>query len=121
MSVGLLLLAGHIALSLVGEGFGSFASALVLLGVGWNFLYIGGTTLLTESYFPVERGRAQAANDLFVFLTGLLSSLSAGPLLEVFGWRLMNALLLPWLLAAALALVWLGRARGRAATDGARY
>ncbi len=120
MSVGLLLLAGHITLSLAGEGFVSFASALVLLGVGWNFLYVGGTTLLIESYFPAERGRAQAANDLVVFLTGLISSLSAGPMLEAFGWRLMNALMLPWLLAAAVALVWLGRARARSATAGAR-
>jgi len=115
MSVGLLLLAGHVTLSLAGRGFVSFASALVLLGVGWNFLYIGGTTLLTQSYFPAERGRAQAANDLFVFLVGLMSSLSAGPLLEAFGWRSMNALLLPWLLVAAVALVWLRYARARSA------
>ena len=118
MSVGLLLLAGHITLSLAGQGFVSFASALVLLGVGWNFLYIGGTTLLTESYFPAERGRAQAANDLVVYLIGLVSSLSAGPMLEAFGWRLMNAMMLPWLLVAAVALVWLGRARTRSASQG---
>ena len=118
MSVGLLLLAGHITLSMLGEGFVSFASALVLLGVGWNFLYIGGTTLLTESYLPAERGRAQAANDLTVFLVGLICSLSAGPMLAAFGWRLMNALMLPWLVVAALALVWLGRARARRATAG---
>jgi len=120
MSAGLVLLAGHITLSLAGQGFVSFASALVLLGVGWNFLYVGGTTLLTESYFPAERGRAQAANDLCVFLVGLLSSLCAGPLLEAFGWRLMNALMLPWLLVAAVALVWLGHARARSARDAAR-
>jgi predicted MFS family arabinose efflux permease len=118
MSVGLLLLAGHITLSLVDQGFVSFASALVLLGVGWNFLYVGGTTLLTQSYFPAERGRAQAANDLSVYLVGLMSSLSAGPLLEALGWRLMNAIMLPWLLVAAVALVWLGRARARSATVG---
>ena len=114
MFVGLVLLGGHITVSLVGQGFGSFASALVLLGVGWNFLYVGGTTLLTESYFPAERGRAQAANDLIVFLVALISSLSAGPLLEGLGWRLMNASMLPWLFLAAVALVWLGRARARA-------
>jgi MFS family permease len=119
MCVGLLLLGGHITLSLAGQGFVSFASALVLLGVGWNFLYIGGTTLLTESYFPVEKGRAQAANDLCIFLTGLVSSLGAGPLLEAFGWRLMNALMLPWLVLAAVALAWLGHARARSATAGA--
>jgi MFS family permease len=116
MSVGLLLLAGHITLSLAAQGFVSFASALVLLGVGWNFLYIGGTTLLTESYFPAERGRAQAANDLVIYLIGLMSSLSAGPMLGALGWRLMNAMMLPWLLAAAVALVWLARARTRSAS-----
>jgi predicted MFS family arabinose efflux permease len=113
MAVGLLLLAGHVTLSLVDPGLVSFAAALVLLGVGWNFLYVGGTTLLTGSYTPAERGRAQAANDLIIYLVGLLSSLAAGPLLGAFGWRVMNALLLPWLLAVAIALAWLGRARGQ--------
>jgi MFS family permease len=120
MSLGLLLLTGHITLSLAARGFVSFASALVFLGVGWNFLYIGGTTLLTGSYLPAEKGRAQAANDLCVFLVGLLSSLAAGPLLEAFGWRLMNALLLPWLFLAAIALVWRGRLRAWRALVGVR-
>ena len=103
MLVGAVLLSAHVALSLSGTGFVSFASALALLGVGWNFLYIGGTTLLTDAYRPAERGRAQAANDLLIFVVGLASSLTAGVLLQIAGWRLMNAYLLPWLVAAIIA------------------
>lgn len=118
MFAGVGLLAGHVLLSLSGTGFASFASALVLLGVGWNFLYVGGTTLLTGTYAPAERGRAQGANDMTVFAVGLASSLGAGALLQAFGWQALNLLLLPWLAAAALAIVWLAR-RGRMAPAGA--
>jgi MFS family permease len=111
MFSGAVLLAGHVALSLSGTGFVTFASALALLGVGWNFLYVGGTTLLTEAYLPTEKARAQAANDLLVFVVGLASSLSAGLLLQIAGWKLMNAYLLPWLAAAMIAVTWLGYAR----------
>lgn len=120
MSAGAALLFGHVALSLSGVSFASFASALVLLGIGWNLLYIGGTTLLTSSYAPAERGRAQAFNDLLIFVVGLAASLSAGALLEAVGWRTMNALLLPWLLAAIIAIAWLGYARRHAQRPTAR-
>jgi MFS family permease len=116
MLTGASLMLGHVALSVLGTGFSSFASALLLLGAGWNFLYVGGTTLLTEGYRPAERGRAQAANDLVVYMVGLASSLGAGALLNRVGWRLMNALLVPWLLATMIAVAWLGyqrRAAGR--------
>jgi MFS family permease len=111
MFSGAVLLSTHVALSLSGTGFVSFASALALLGVGWNFLYIGGTTLLTDAYLPGERGRAQAANDLLIFVVGLASSLTAGVLLQIAGWRLMNAYLLPWLAGAIIAVLWLGHMR----------
>jgi MFS family permease len=111
MLAGVVLLSAHVALSLSGTGFGSFASALALLGVGWNFLYIGGTTLLTDAYRPEEQGRAQAANDLLIFVVGLASSLTAGVLLPTAGWRLTNAYLLPWLVAATIAILWLGHMR----------
>jgi MFS family permease len=114
MLTGAALISSHVVLSLGGVGFSSFASALFLLGVGWNFLYVGGTTLLTQTYRPAERGRAQAANDLLIFLVGLASSLSAGTLLNSVGWRLMNAFLLPWLVAAIISLAWLGYRRTHA-------
>ena len=113
MLTGVLILAGHILLTLTGTGFGSFAGALILLGVGWNFLYIGGTTLLTTTYTAMERGRAQATNDMTIFVVGLASSFSAAALLQAFGWQLMNVLLLPWLALAAISLVWLGYKRRR--------
>jgi MFS family permease len=107
MFAGVGLLAGHVLITLTGTGFYSFAGALVLLGVGWNFLFVGGTTLLTTTYRPSERGRAQAANDMSVYVVGLASSLAAGALLERAGWQALNLLLLPWLAAAALAIAWL--------------
>ena len=110
MLAGVALLSAHVALSFSGTGFVSFASALVVLGIGWNFLYVGGTTLLTSTYLPAERATAQATNDLVIYVTGLLSSLSAGALLEALGWRMMNLVLLPWLLLALIAIWWL-RAR----------
>ena len=106
MLAGVLLLASHAVMTLSGTGFYSFAAALVLLGVGWNFLYVGGTTLLTTTYHPSEKGTAQAFNDLSIFVIGLLSSLAAAPLLRLLGWQTLNVALLPWLGAAALALVW---------------
>lgn len=114
MFAGVLLLAGHIVITLTGTGLTSFASALILLGIGWNFLFVGGTTLLTSTYEPAERGRAQAANDLCVVLVGLFSSLSSGFLLQALGWQMLNVVLLPWLAVAGLALLWLHLGRRRA-------
>lgn len=108
MLTGVMLLAGHILMTLTGTGFESFAGALVLLGVGWNFLYIGGTTLLTTTYSPAEKVKAQAINDMTIFGVGLASSLSSGGLLAAFGWERMNLVLLPWLALSALALAWFG-------------
>jgi predicted MFS family arabinose efflux permease len=115
MGTGVALLAGHVLMTLTGTAFGSFAGALVLLGVGWNFLYVGGTTLLTTAYSPAEKGRAQAINDMSIFIVGLACSMSAGALLQAFGWQALNLLLLPWLAVAMLALLWLGRRRRAAA------
>jgi MFS family permease len=105
---GILLLAVHVGFSLSGTGFYSFTAALIFLGVGWNFLYIGGTNLLTRTYRPAEKGKAQAANDLTIFVIGLGASLSAGALQSAMGWQNLNLLLLPWLALAAAAILWLG-------------
>jgi len=115
MLSGVMLLACHVLMTLTGTGFQSFAGALVLLGIGWNFLYIGGTALLTSTYTAAERGRAQATNDMSIFVVGLFSSLGAGGLLQAVGWQTLNLLLLPWLSAAALALIGLAWTRRRAA------
>jgi MFS family permease len=115
MLTGVLLLAGHVMATLTGTGFNSFVGALILLGVGWNFLYIGGTTLLTTTYTAAERGRAQAINDMTVFVIGLACSFSAAALLHALGWQLLNLVLLPWLAIAAGSLIWLGHRRQHSA------
>lgn len=106
MLAGVAILGFHVLATATGTGFTSFASALVLLGVGWNFLYIGGTTLLTTTYTQAERGRAQATNDMTIFAVGLASSFGAGALLDLVGWQRMNLMLLPWLAIAAVVLLW---------------
>jgi MFS family permease len=113
MLAGVALLAGHVLVTLTGYEFPSFAVALVLLGLGWNFLYVGGTTLLTTTYTVVEKGRAQATNDMTIFAVGLVCSFSAGSLLDMFGWQMLNKALLPWLALAAISLLWLGWRRRR--------
>jgi len=84
-----------------------FWFALVLLGVGWSALYIGGTTLLTEAYVPSERAKAQGVNDLLIFGLMALSSLSAGLLVTTSGWSTVNYASLPLILAAGVGISWL--------------
>lgn len=108
MLAGVLLLTGHVLLTLSGTSLYSFTAALILLGIGWNFLFIGGTSLLTQAYTPAERGKAQATNDLTIFLVGLAASLGAGALQASLGWQMLNLVLLPWLALAAAALLWFG-------------
>ena len=79
----------------------------MLLGVGWNFLYVGGTTLLAESVRPEDRARAQGANDLAIFLTMALSSFSSGVIVERDGWRTLNLAAAPFVCFVGLAIVWL--------------
>ena len=111
MLAGTALLGAHVLMTLTGHGFGSFAGALTILGIGWNFLFIGGTTLLTTTYRAGEKSRAQATNDITVFAIGLACSLAAAPLLQSVGWQILNLILLPWLVLAGIAIVWLGRAK----------
>lgn len=105
MLVGIALLLGHVAVALSGVEFLHFASALILLGVGWNFTYLGGTNLLTETYRPAERAWAQGINDFAVFTTVVIASFTSGVLLHLFGWIGVNLLALPLLLSAGVALI----------------
>jgi MFS family permease len=91
--------------------------ALFLLGVGWNFLYIGGTTLLTETYRSEEKAKAQGTNDFIVFGIQALTSLSSGMLISRQGWEALNWLALPTvLLTAAATAFYASRQRRNAAT-----
>lgn len=105
MLTGTLLMTGCAAISLVDRHFVHYWTGLVLLGVGWNFLFIGGTTLLTRCYRPGDHFRAQAVNDFVVFGFQALASLSAGAVIFGSGWEVLNALSLP-LLAVMLATIW---------------
>jgi MFS family permease len=115
MLAGAGLMFGCVAIALSGEGVAQFWTALVLLGVGWNFLYVASTTLLTESYRPAERARAQGLNDMLVFASMAVSSASAGALVTGAGWRSVNYASLPFLVLVTVAAVGLGVSRRRRA------
>ncbi|MDH4189013.1 MAG: MFS transporter [Betaproteobacteria bacterium] len=114
MFVGALLNFGAVAIALSGVSVPQFWLSLVLLGVGWNFLYIGGTTLLTETYRPEERAKAQGVNDFTIFAMMALSSFTSGLVVTSAGWERVNLFALPMLVVVAAAIVWLGM-RGRRA------
>ncbi|MFS2117542.1 MFS transporter, partial [Herbaspirillum frisingense] len=80
----------------------AFYVALLLLGVGWNFMFVGGTTLLAQSYTPSERAKTQGLAELMRYAATALATLGAGPLLARFGWETLNAAILPVLLVSAL-------------------
>ncbi len=114
MLAGVVLYVGCVAVNLAGTEVGHFWLALTLLGVGWNFLFVGGTSLLTETYTESEKAKAQALNDFAVFTVITASSLSAGALQHHFGWRTVNLGVLPLIAVILGALLWL-RARRAAA------
>jgi predicted MFS family arabinose efflux permease len=105
MQVGFVLLLGHVAVALTGLEFLHFLSALVLLGVGWNFAFIGGTALLTQAYRPSEQTRVQAVNEFVVFGLVALASLSAGWVYDRFGWVALNLAVVPLLVMALASAV----------------
>jgi MFS family permease len=90
MTAGIALLIAGVAVALMGTTVWHFRGALGLNGVGWNFLFVGATTLLTTTYRPAERGKAQAFNDFLVFGTTATASLFASVVLEVQGWAVLN-------------------------------
>ena len=111
MAVGVVLNAVCIAVALSGVDLMQFLVALLALGVGWNFLFIGGTTLFTEAYRPEEKTTAQAAMDTVIFTTMTVTSFSSGALVTTQGWTLLNlGSIVPVLLAGA-ALAWLALQR----------
>ncbi len=96
-------------IGLQGQSLMHYWWALVLLGVGWNFLYVGGTTLLTYTYSAAERYRAQAVNEFSVFGMSATASLLAGTVMYLFGWSTLMWVPVPILVAVAGALVWIRR------------
>jgi MFS family permease len=98
MVLGLLAMLTCTGLALANQELLGYWGALVLLGFGWNLLFVGGTTLLTRSYYPAERFKAQAINDFTVFGTQSLASLSAGTVIFLASWNVLILLTLPFLL-----------------------
>ncbi|MEJ2316571.1 MAG: MFS transporter [Gammaproteobacteria bacterium] len=107
MAIGALLGLACVALNLAGTSVAHFWWALVALGISWNFLFIGGTTLLTETYVQAERAKVQATNDFIIFTTVALASLSAGYLQHRFGWQAVNRGVVPLLLLILVSIAWL--------------
>ena len=104
---GIALLLVCIVAALVGTDLINFWLAMFLLGVGWNFMYVGGSALLGECHTPAERAKTQAANDFMVFATMAVSSASSGLLLNKSGWHAVNYGSIPFLLLALAATLWL--------------
>lgn len=109
---GCLLMLGCVAVALSGVAPMHFLVALFLLGVGWNFMYTGGTALLTSAYRPAEKNRVQGFMDTCVFGVMVTSSAGSGALLFVNGWSILNLLSLPAVLIASGAVLWLGARSG---------
>ena len=107
MFAGVVLMFGCVAFALAGNDVMHFLVALFALGLGWNFMFIGGTTLLTEAYRPEEKNRVQGANDFLVFLTMATSSFSSGALVTTRGWEMLNMGALPFLVIVSAGILWL--------------
>jgi predicted MFS family arabinose efflux permease len=104
MMTGIALLVAGVAVALMGVTEWHFRIALCLNGVGWNFLFVGATTLLTTTYRPAERGKAQAFNDFMVFGTTTTASLMASVVLELNGWAALNYVALALVFVAFLVI-----------------
>ena len=113
MGAGVVLNAVCIAVALSGVDLAQFLVALTALGVGWNFLFVGGTALVTEAYRPEEKTSAQAAMDTVVFATMAVSSFASGALVATQGWAWLNAGSIVPVVVTALALAWLAVVRSR--------
>jgi MFS family permease len=117
MFVGALLNFAAIGIALAGISVAQFWWSLVLLGVGWNFLYVGGTALLTETYRPEEMAKAQGANEQAIFVVMAISSFTSGLTVTQAGWERVNLYALPLVALVAIAVGWFAllQRRGRAA------
>jgi MFS family permease len=114
MAAGVLLNLACIGIGLSGLRIAHFWWSLVLLGVGWNFLFIGATTLLTEAYRPSEKAKTQGTNDACIAVVTAASSFASGLILVRGGWETLNHAAVPFVLAMGVVLAWLGIKRARA-------
>ena len=108
---GLALTAAAALVGMSGQTVAHFWWALALLGVGWNFGFLGASAMVLQCHTPQEGPRVQSINDFVVFGTMVIGSFASGSLLSAYGWSTVAALTLPPVVVAAAALLWLGRAR----------
>ena len=107
MLCGALIQCVCVAVNLSGVGVVHFWVGLVLLGLGWNFLYIGATTLVTDAYSPAEKAKTQALNDFLVFGTVTLTAFASGAIHQHFGWSMINIGVTPLLALVLCVILWL--------------
>lgn len=112
-AVGLFLIGVSAAVALAGLEITHFWVSLILLGVGWNFGFIGATAMITDCHTPEERGKAQGANDFLVFGTVAAASFFSGTLLHASGWQTINWLIFPAVALILVPLVWQAANTGR--------
>ncbi len=105
--VGTLLMLICMTINTAGISIYHFWFGLVTVGIGWNFMFIGGTTLLTETYRPEEKAKVQAANDFLVFTTAAIASFSSGALQNLVGWTAVNLAVIPPALIVFCVAFWL--------------
>jgi predicted MFS family arabinose efflux permease len=103
---GIALMFACVAVALSGQALAQFWWALVLLGLGWNFMYVGGSSLLGSAHRASEKAKAQGMHDFLVFCTTSTSSFASGVLIKANGWALLNQIALPFLLVAAALVTW---------------
>jgi MFS family permease len=119
MLCGTLILLSCMVAALMGVTFTNFLFALTALGLGWNFTFIGATTLLTETYRQAEKAKAQATHDFLVFGTNATASLSSGALLHFMSWNAVNVVAVPIVCTAVIMIAWLAWRRRAEAAGGA--
>lgn len=107
MLTGCIFIIGCALINLNGTSLRHFELALIMLGIGWNFLYIGATTMLTDTYSPAEKSKAQGLNDTFIFATLTVTSFASGAMVDHFGWQTINKFSLYPVSIVLLGLIWL--------------
>lgn len=113
VAVGLVLLVGCAAVALSGIALWQFWSALILLGIGWNFGFIGATAMVSETYSEAEKGKVQGIHDFFLFGSVAFASLMSGQVYNVWGWEMLNWIIFPVVVGCICALVLLVAAERR--------
>ena len=104
---GFALMIASALVSMAGITVAHFWTGLILLGLGWNFAFIGATTMVTKCHRPEERNKVQAFNDFLIFGSMTIGSFASGKILATLGWIAINEVLIPPVLAAAALLMWL--------------